>query len=208
MTGVVLSVLIDSGSTHNFVQVAAARRLKWPISPIQQFKVVIGSGDKLCCNKICKNVELVVQGTHISVDLFLLPMDDIDVVLGIQWLKTLGKITTDYSDLSMEFHYKDQQVSWTGEAWIEDSSLSARELKKLSNFQHRAYLCRFQAVCEKPIEQNSLMQELSLGTTELLNHHKSLFEEPSELPQQRIQDHRIHLVENTNPVNVRPYRCP
>lgn len=68
---------------------------------------------------------MVVHGTKITVDLFLLLMDGTDVVLGIQWLKMLGKITTDYSELSMEFIYEGKLVSWTREGLIDDSTLFA-----------------------------------------------------------------------------------
>lgn len=149
-----------------------------------------------------------MQGTSTCVDLFMLPMDGTDVVLGIQWLKTLGKITTDYSHLSMEFSCRDNIVSWTGEAWIEDISLSAKEMRRLNQLQHRAYFCRFQVVCETPSKQDSQEQELSSGTKELLKAHQSLLKEPSELPQLRIQDHRIHLAEQADPDNVRPYHYP
>lgn len=36
VAGSVLSVLIDSGSKHNFVQMAVARRLKLPVFPVRR----------------------------------------------------------------------------------------------------------------------------------------------------------------------------
>lgn len=46
------------------------------------------------------------------VDLYLLPMDGTDIMVVIQWLKQLGKITTDYGDLFMEFHGQ-ELTGWT-----------------------------------------------------------------------------------------------
>lgn len=86
---------------------------------------------------------MVVQGTLICVDLFLLPMDGTKVVLGIQWLKTLGKITTDYSELSMEFLYEGKSFSWTGEEWIDDNTTSTQEMKRLSRVDGCAYFSDF-----------------------------------------------------------------
>ncbi|GJY00541.1 ty3-gypsy retrotransposon protein [Tanacetum coccineum] len=42
----------------------------------------------------------------------------------------------------------------------------------------------------------------------LLSLFASLFQVPTNLPPHRLIDHRIHLLPNTKPVNVRPYRYP
>ncbi|KAH9666823.1 hypothetical protein KPL70_020805 [Citrus sinensis] len=42
----------------------------------------------------------------------------------------------------------------------------------------------------------------------LLQQYKHLFLQPSSLPPHRTIDHKIHLLPNTAPVNVRPYRYP
>lgn len=80
VNGVMLSILVDSGSTHNFVQSTVARKLKLAVSPVKQFSVITGSGDELLCNKWCKDVKLAVQGTEIVVNLFILPMDGTKIV--------------------------------------------------------------------------------------------------------------------------------
>ena len=42
----------------------------------------------------------------------------------------------------------------------------------------------------------------------LLEQHATIFEKPCGLPLARPYDHRIHLLPNTPPVTVRPYRYP
>lgn len=49
-----LSVLIDSGSTHNFVQESVASRLGYEIQTLPEFKVFIGSGEYLTCRQVCR----------------------------------------------------------------------------------------------------------------------------------------------------------
>ncbi|GKE91032.1 retrotransposon-related protein, partial [Tanacetum coccineum] len=84
-------VLIDNGSTHNFVQPGVVERMQLPITDIKPFKVYIGSGEPLLCENLCAHVSLEIQGLHIDVDLYVLPMKGPDIVLGIQWLQKLGK---------------------------------------------------------------------------------------------------------------------
>lgn len=55
---------------------------------------------------MCKKVQIEVQGFMILVDLFLLPMDASNIVLGTQWLRKLGLVILDYEKLSMEFSWE------------------------------------------------------------------------------------------------------
>ena len=50
-----------------------------------------------------KNTQLVLQGTLFSIDLHILPIHGPDVILGMEWLESLGRVTTDYTERSMEF---------------------------------------------------------------------------------------------------------
>ncbi|GKG18570.1 hypothetical protein Tco_0372868, partial [Tanacetum coccineum] len=42
----------------------------------------------------------------------------------------------------------------------------------------------------------------------ILKDYESLFDVPMELPPKRTHDHRIALMPNTPPVNIRPYKHP
>ncbi|GJS61506.1 retrotransposon-related protein [Tanacetum coccineum] len=56
---------------------------------------------------MCARVPIDIQGLRMDVDLFVLPMKGPDVVLGIQWLQKLGKVTHDYSEQTMELTWLD-----------------------------------------------------------------------------------------------------
>lgn len=89
-----------------------AKRLQLPIRPCKEFKVYIGNGDFLRCNKKCVAVTLKLQGHTFTMDLFILPIQGVDVVLGIQWLEMLGPVLTDYKQLTMDFTWQHQHLHW------------------------------------------------------------------------------------------------
>jgi hypothetical protein len=89
-------VLVDSGSTHNFIQNRVTKQLALQGSSTHEFQVLVGNGETLECSSLCQQVELRL-GTHpFLVDLFVLPLIGVEVVLGVQWLKILGPVLTDY----------------------------------------------------------------------------------------------------------------
>lgn len=53
-----VSVLIDSGSTHNLIQSKVAQALKIDISPTNSFFVTTKGGEKLQCNQMCRQAKL------------------------------------------------------------------------------------------------------------------------------------------------------
>nr|GLL16803.1 uncharacterized protein LOC112097934 [Ipomoea trifida] len=85
-------VLIDSGSTHNFIKSSTIEMLQLPIQLVKPFQVYIGSGDTLLCSYYSPNVTIVLQGTTFQIDLHVLPIAGLDVVLEIIWLQSLGTV--------------------------------------------------------------------------------------------------------------------
>ena len=80
-------ILIDSGSTHNFLDEALWKLLKLPIST---HEVRVANGDVLSTKGACNEVQIKLQGTLFQIDLNVLPLGGCDVVLGTQWLYSLG----------------------------------------------------------------------------------------------------------------------
>nr|GMC71591.1 Transposon Ty3-G Gag-Pol polyprotein [Ipomoea batatas] len=54
-------VLIDSGSTHNFIHPTITEKLQLATTPIKPFKVYVGNGDTLTCQYVCRGVNIFMQ---------------------------------------------------------------------------------------------------------------------------------------------------
>jgi hypothetical protein len=46
---------------------------------------------------------MVIDVEHFIIDLYVLPLDDFNIVLGVQWLHTLGPIVWYFGALAMSF---------------------------------------------------------------------------------------------------------
>lgn len=105
-----LLILINSGSTHNFIQESVMSRLGFEVQTLTEFRVFIGSGEYLVSKEVCRQMSITIQNTVITEDLFVLSMGDANIVLGIQWLEKLEAVTTNHKELTMEFHEGNKRI--------------------------------------------------------------------------------------------------
>ncbi|VFQ92913.1 unnamed protein product [Cuscuta campestris] len=108
-------VLIDRGNTHNFVHPNFISRLQIPVFMVTPFRVYVGNGDSLPWDKQCLGLTLRLQGTSFPVDVFVLPIHGQDIVLGVQCLQKLGRVTHDYASMKMEFLWENNRVLLKGD---------------------------------------------------------------------------------------------
>ena len=54
-----IMVLIDNGSTHNFISTQLANQLQLPIKPTAAFSIRVAIGEKLTCQGKFKKVQIV-----------------------------------------------------------------------------------------------------------------------------------------------------
>ncbi|RRT51690.1 hypothetical protein B296_00018495 [Ensete ventricosum] len=88
-----ITVLIDTGSTNNFMNSKVATRMALHIKVCIKFDVKVVDSQILKCDQRCTQVKLLLQDQEIIVDFFLLPLDDYETLLGIEWLTTLGNVS-------------------------------------------------------------------------------------------------------------------
>ncbi|MCH79856.1 Ty3/gypsy retrotransposon protein, partial [Trifolium medium] len=200
-------VLVDGGSTLNFIQAQAARKLGLVHSQSPQLKVTVGNGEELLSNHVCKGVQIVLQGHKFEVDLYTLALSGPDVVLGTPWLRTLGPVMMDYGALTMKFVHENQQVELKGEQGPITSSISYHQLKKLVQQDPTAQVFSLSIVDSTTPSPNQITHS-NPKIHHLLQRYTSLFDEPTHLPPPRFTDHGIPLLPSAPPVNVRPYRYP
>ncbi|XP_073155705.1 uncharacterized protein [Henckelia pumila] len=142
-----------------------------------------------------------------SIDFYVLQLQGADVVLGFQWLELLGRITVDYKELYMEFLRDNRVVRLKGEPLLQWQQVQFTQFRRLSNTE--AISSCFQLFSFVPEDTTQVeVFPMSPELSHLLDLFKDVFEEPEALPPFRAIDHHIHLLPNSNPVNVKPYRYP
>ena len=98
-------ILIDSVSTHNFINATLVSHLHINVDTSQVLEVKVANGDLIKTQGVCEEVPILLLGHEFLVHLHVLLMGGCDLVLGTQWLGTLGVIQWDFKLLTMSFSY-------------------------------------------------------------------------------------------------------
>ena len=89
-----LIVMTDPRATNNFISQHVVQELGIPCEACEKFGVMLDNGEEIVGQGVCRMVELRVQGLSIVQDYLSLELGNSNLILGIQWLKTLGPMTT------------------------------------------------------------------------------------------------------------------
>jgi hypothetical protein len=120
---ITLLALLDSGSTNNFISEEAATRTSMKLHQRASMKVTVANGEQVPCLGVLRQASFIINGDNFTADLFVLPLARYDVVLGTNWLASLGPILWDFSSRTMSFWPRDRQVRWQGVAGPEATTL-------------------------------------------------------------------------------------
>lgn len=134
-----LQVLVGNGNTHNFMDLEMAKKLGCKVEAVTPMTVTTGGGNRLEAPFICKGFNWQLQQIRFNADVIILPLVCYDLILGIQWLKSLGPILWDFNKLQMEFSIKGKKFLLRG---AKISGVKLVNNKSLSQaVQHGAKLC-------------------------------------------------------------------
>ncbi|OMO67736.1 Retrotransposon gag protein [Corchorus olitorius] len=102
-------------------------------------QVQVANGKQLQCQEICQQLKWEVEGLVQEIDVHLIQLLGCDMVLGVQWLKTLGPIWWDFNELMMKFFFGNTLYTLTG--------LSAAEVKLISEKHESRQAFSQQSLC-------------------------------------------------------------
>ena len=175
--------LLDTGSTHNFVQGAVLRRLGLSPAGGDHLRVTVANGEHVACEGIARNVPVRIGDEDFTITCVGLNLGAFDFIIGFDFIRTLGPVLWDCDALTMAFWREGRRVTWQGVPGPQTPSP------------------------QQPVTAVTTDPRLPL-LDRLLAQHGDIFDEPTGLPPARPYDHRIHLLPGTAPVAVRPYRYP
>lgn len=196
-------VLIDNGSSHNFINLRITRKLNIQSTKVDPFFVRVANGEKLHCDTLFKAVPIQVQGVTIRADLFAIPLGGIDIVLGIQWLEELGEVVTDYKAGTMKFRWGDGMATLKSGADDQLKEVGLQSITRMWQKGGRCYALRIEPSATPP---KSELSKLHPEISQILTDYAVVLSDTQELPPNRRFDHHIPLKKEGQAINVHPYR--
>jgi hypothetical protein len=204
--GRVGTALVDSGSSHTFIDLKFATKTSC-ITALNPMEIVkVAGGGELQSGSHIPETQYQIQGHKFSNLFKILPLKGYDLVLGCDWLYTHSPYTMDLKQRTLKL------LSTTeGEILLRDASFQQGVESISVNMLHKGKTVGAVGYYLFPINQlssNSQDQQNSHDIDELLIEFKDVFEEPTTLPPVRNCDHAIPLKQGSEPTVVRPYRVP
>ncbi|KAL0387745.1 UNVERIFIED_CONTAM: hypothetical protein Sradi_2656300 [Sesamum radiatum] len=180
INGKAVMAMLDSGATHNFVADREIQKLRLTLTQHSSRIKAVNSEAKPIQGAAC--VELKVGAWTGQCKLLAVPLDDFDVILGMDFMLLANAMGT----------YLEDSVRATEK---KDSLMSAMQVKAGLKRGDQTYLAALIEI--KP----DVVQEVPDEVAELLQEFKDVFppELPKKLPPQRAIDHAIELEPGARP---------
>ncbi|KAL2245978.1 UNVERIFIED_CONTAM: hypothetical protein Sindi_2866000 [Sesamum indicum] len=195
-------ILIDSGSTHCFLDDKVASLLGCKLEKTHPMMVRVADGSKLTSQLACHRFSWEIQGHQFTHPVKVIKLGGYDLVLGCDWLGL-------YNPIKFDFHKGRVTLSQDSNKLIL-KALSGQVGSKAVTTHSLSKLMRGRC----PEVQGELLLNHSTTTEaagndrvqELLQEFEDIFSKPYSLPPEREIEHRIELLPEAIPRKQHPYR--
>ncbi|XP_027338052.1 uncharacterized protein LOC113851987 [Abrus precatorius] len=109
----VLGVLYDSGASHSFISEVCVKQINLPVTVLPYELIVSTPGSApIITTKACLNCPITIENRNFFVNLFCLPLIDLEVILGLDWLSA-NHVLLDchHRTISFDNHVKPSSVN-------------------------------------------------------------------------------------------------
>jgi hypothetical protein len=207
LQGQKVSVLIDGGASHNFIDSALLKRRHIPAVEFEGFKVEVAGGSTMPCDRYIPGMKLTLGRHELVQDVYVMDLPDTNIILGVQWLNTLGPITTNYKTMEMSFTEEGgRKIVLRGMTGNSAKIVTAKRMEAIFRREEIVYAaeCRISARMD---EQGKVHYTPEIQ--EIIDKHSKVFGPiPPGVPPDRGFEHIIELEMGAKPVITTPYRHP
>ncbi|KAH9296672.1 hypothetical protein KI387_044252 [Taxus chinensis] len=98
-----ITILIDSGATHNFIDEDLVAKMGLQEEDFQGFNVIVADGHSISCTKKIPQLKFTIGDHEVRDDFYVVSIGGLDLVLGVQWLQSLGEFIQNYQTMELKF---------------------------------------------------------------------------------------------------------
>ncbi|KAJ3688355.1 hypothetical protein LUZ61_017519 [Rhynchospora tenuis] len=199
-----ICVLIDTGSTHSFINPSLIDSHKWQVVTTDPLHVRIANGAAMTTSTKCEGLLFTLQNHELSGNVRLLNIQGYDLILGMDWLSLHSPMTIDWAAGQLQLCKGDKKLVFTVQNEVAEVHLCKEapcpitEGKK-GNLMMLAHIYTIDEGAHQSIPIPDLLQPV-------LAKFAQVFQEPTGLPPVRSIDHQIPLIDATKTISIRPYR--
>ncbi|KAA3484922.1 reverse transcriptase [Gossypium australe] len=192
--------LIDPVLTHLYICMNLVFSKSLPVESIEfVIKVSNPLGKYVLIDKICKDCPLMTRGYYFLADLILLPFDEFDVILGMDWF-TMHDAVVNCRRKIIELKCQNNEILWiesdeSGGLPVVISSMLAQRYVRKGCEAYLAYVL------------DTKVSESKIKSVPIVCEYPDVFpEELPGLPPIREIEFAIELVPGTSLISIAPYR--
>ena len=141
----------------------------------------VANGERIACPGVIRDASIAIDGVTFHVDLYVMPLAGFDLVLGTQWLATLGPVVWDVAARTLQFQHQGHSICWSGIPAPAPPSLGATTASP--------------TIANDATPAGEPLLDALLGAF-------GVFAEPQGLPSRCTHDHRITLKPGATPMAV------
>ncbi|XP_027362595.1 uncharacterized protein LOC113870198 [Abrus precatorius] len=194
INGVSLRVLYDSGAMHSFISNDCVRQLELPISHMTGNLIVsTPAGPSIATSLVCRDCHIYLEGQEFIVNLICLPLSDLDVILGMDWLSA-NHVMLDCPNKKLAFSLNN--VERTKEETQESQDAHCTRDPRDAKTQI------FTVFAIGDPKDDPVLDEISI----VCEYPEVFPENVPGLPSEREVEFSIDLVPGAGPVSMAPYR--
>jgi hypothetical protein len=109
-----VTMLIDYGSTHYFIDCKLAKLLNCFIYPTPEFQVMITHAGTINCPRKWHSIKLTMGECLLDSPIIAIKMGGVNIILGVQWLQSLGTYALNFHELFMRLSLEGKEIELRG----------------------------------------------------------------------------------------------
>jgi hypothetical protein len=131
-----VTILIDSSSTDNFIDCNVTKYLNLFVYPSRHFQVMIAYEGTINFPRKFHRIKLNMGEYFFYCPIISIQMVCVDVVLGFQWLQSLGTVAFNSKNIFMRFSYDGKEIDLRGIQGKPFKLISSNSMKTLQKKGH------------------------------------------------------------------------